>query len=49
MNGKELAEKIVENTSFLKRVECSVLAFLLIHDADYRTSRQLPTTKVVGL
>lgn len=44
MNGKELAEKIVENTSFLKRVECSVLAFLLIHDADYRTSRQIEQT-----
>ena len=44
MNGKELAEKIVENTSFLSRVECSVLAFLLIHDTDYRTSREIERT-----
>ncbi len=39
-----LAEKIMKNMSFLKRVECKTLAFLLVNAGKYKTSREIEHT-----
>ena len=39
-----LAEKISKNMSFLKRVECKTLAFLLVNAGKYKTSREIEHT-----